>query len=411
MHNFAAISSPQLFSSKDEFFPLNTTNINDSIDVDITLSQLVPLHRFIHVNGSFISRNMEQSNVPVTINTKISYLYNFTVIQNEKKDTIDTQLVFNSYSNESTSFEILNKEVVGFDSIQLKLTVKSNYENVAGFKFHWSFNNPSAVKYSKTAKFIMSILLGYMLLVFCFYLKFDSDRFTQIFCIIFGIAGVLAPNPFSYILGYDSTYILDVALGAIFVALYRMFILSQLQLIRINSQRINQGFMVFSSIFFILYGLTDTIASYQRAELVSSSKYIVNEILQSEKVSFVFNIIYILISIIFLVSAYFNSEIISRKFFFFACVVFVSCMATVVAQILLLFVPEAMFSVAPQLFLYANYMTCASFSLYFLHPGGSLEYHQVGAKDDQQLILDVQNLSAGDSSDSDFNDEEEEEEE
>ncbi|OHT08851.1 hypothetical protein TRFO_22518 [Tritrichomonas foetus] len=414
MHLYAAIMAPELLSTKDEFFKLNSTEENVSIDVDITLSQLQNLHRFVDVNGSLITKTNKDFNLPIDVVCRTTFLSNFTVISNENSDKTTTNLVFHANSNQSSYFPVIHKTVNNYDSVQIKMTVTTNYHDIAGFQFHWAFSNPSAEKYNRAAKLLMSLLVGYMLVHFVFYLKFDAESFTQIFCIILGIAGIFSSNPIAYLLRDESTKLSDFILMAAFTGIFRTFILCQLELLRSHSQTPKTYITAIFAVLFSIHTAVDSTASYDRANFVASSESEVPVVLQMETVHVAFNVIYVILSIAYLiVAAIQNDGANPRRLLFFAIVVVLTALTTAIAQTYFVLTSTLMFSVIPQMLCSAIYITCAAFSLYLLHPGGGPEYRQVGeGKDDvEPMVLDVQQMSDGDDAELDDDEEEDEEEE
>lgn len=417
MHVYASIRSPPLLASKDEYFALNNTEENVSIDVDITLSQLQNLHRFIDVNGSLIRKSTSgDSNLEIEISERSTQLKNYEVVKSDNTEKKTMTLHWNDNNNKSSVFPVLHKEINDYDSLQCKLTVQTNYKDILGFDFHWQFSNPSAEKYSRAARLLMSFLIGYMLVVFAFYLKFDAETYTQIFCIILGIAGVFASNPLSLLLPASAgARISDHILMAVFTGVFRMFMLVSLELLRSHSTAPKTIVSILLGIFFGFYATVDAAASYDRANLVNGLEYEVNVVLSTEKALAVIHCIYIVASIAMLIAALIqNGGANARRNYLFTFCLAMSNLVTIITGIYFVFSGKFMFSVVPTMLNSAVNITCAAFCLFFLHPGGGPEYKQMDGNDDDQevMVLDIEQASDADSdseSESDDDDEDEKE--
>jgi predicted RND superfamily exporter protein len=103
--------------------------------------------------------------------------------------------------NQSSWFDVTSLASRDIDTLWRRLTVMADYRSIEAFLFHWDFGNSSAEKYNQSAKVLMSFLVGCMLVVFAFYLWFDSQYFTQLFLLVVGVTGVFAANPVNYFTG------------------------------------------------------------------------------------------------------------------------------------------------------------------------------------------------------------------
>jgi hypothetical protein len=181
MHTYAALRSPYLLSHKEEFFKVNSTEQNVSIDVDIALSQLQEGHRFVAVNGSLIRNTTDaDTTIPIDLTVRRTMTKNYSVISHDSDDKRRYTLQWEPGSNRSSPFDVVHVPVRGADTIQIKMTVQTDYTGVAGFQFRWDFASPSAAKYSRSGQLLLSFLIGYMLVVLAFYMKFDSESFTDL---------------------------------------------------------------------------------------------------------------------------------------------------------------------------------------------------------------------------------------
>lgn len=61
------------------------------------------------------------------------------------------------------------------------------------------------------------------------WLGFDTEGFNALFCLVLGVAGILAPNPMRLIV--DTPAWVDSALMSWYIGLFRLFCLAQLEMI------------------------------------------------------------------------------------------------------------------------------------------------------------------------------------
>ena len=236
LHILAAWRSPDLLSVKQEYFAFNKTQGEVSVDLDIVLSSLLSTHKFVNINGSILrdlSLGSEALSLPVEFTVKNDFYLNQTLKDSKEVDTKSEVLTFAENSKESSEYEVLQTDIKDFDTIQVKVTIKTNVTQVSGFLFNWSFANLSAAKYKRIACLLTSFLIGYMLVIFCSFIDLKTEAFTQIFCIIIGFVGILSSNPFALILSpVKGARISDSVLMAAFLALYRLFLITQLEMVR-----------------------------------------------------------------------------------------------------------------------------------------------------------------------------------
>ena len=416
MHTYAALRAPPLLASKEEFFKLNSTESNVSIDVDITLSQLQDLHRFIDVNCSFIRKEVaDDVTLPIDVKTSYSSMLNFVTVSEEKQDNRKFDLKFTAGSNRSTAFPVIKLTVKGIDTTTIRMTVQTQYANIEGFQFHWDFNNPSAEKYCSSAKLLMSFLIGYMLVIFAFYLKFDAESFTQIFLLVLGITGVFASNPLNIFLPTSSgAKISDHILMAVFIAVFRMFLMVQLELLRSHNTAPPTVLTIVLGVFFGFYATVDAAAAYDRQALVIASRTPDAVILPTEKALMFIDCLYIILSTGYLVlAAMMNQGANTRRVGYNGFAVCLTNLVTFITHVYFVLENIEMYSVMPQMLFSSIHVSLAAFSIFLLHCGGGPEYRPVDEKnagDEQAIMIDIERMS-GDEDDDDEDDDEDDDDE
>jgi hypothetical protein len=409
MHTYAALRAPPILASNEEFFKLNNTDENVSIDVDITLSQLQEGHRFVVVNGSLIAKSTElDKTLPIEVTTRQTLMKNYNVVNNNADEKRKYDLKFSPGSNRSSVFDVVRLAIGSSDTVQIRLTVQTDFTGIAGFRFHWDFANPSADKYAKSAKLLMSFLIGYMLVVFAFYLKFDAESFTQIFLLILGIAGVFASNPLAYFLKSKGTgaRISDHILLAVFSAVFRLFLLLELEMLRAHSTAPKTVFVVILALFFGFYATVDAAAGYDRQTHVLQAEGEVPVVLQTETALIALDGFYVAVSVIYLiVAAIQNDGINVRRLWFFGFAVIATGGVTLLTQVCFVLLNKYMYSVLSSMLFCSIHITVASMAIFLLHSGGGPEYTEMPKVDEHgPMVLD----QVSDDGDDDEEDDDEE---
>jgi hypothetical protein len=200
---------------------MNATDESSSIDIKVTLSQLIPGYRFISVNEPLLTNDTSTSPVlPIDLTVQ----KNFNPVEsnfNEGRRPID--VCFMAGKNQSSLFYVTGVVSRDIDTLRLRLPVMTDYRSIEVFLFHCGFGNSSAEKGGQSAKLLMSFLVGYMLVAFTFTLQFDNEYFIQVFLFVLG---VFAANPLNYFTrAAPCALISDHILMSVFITLFRVFVL------------------------------------------------------------------------------------------------------------------------------------------------------------------------------------------
>jgi hypothetical protein len=136
---------------------------------------------------------------------------------------------FNDGAQNSSLFQIAEVTVGAADEIQITLTLSEGFTDLVGLNLVWSFCNPGAYRFSHSVQLLLAFMVANVFTVYIFHLKFDSEKWTQVFLLVLGIAGIIGANPFAY-LWPDSDWIAwcDFVLPSAFVGIYRVFVRMQL---------------------------------------------------------------------------------------------------------------------------------------------------------------------------------------
>jgi hypothetical protein len=310
--------------------------------------------------------------------------------------------------------------VEGIDTIQIRLSARADFTKVAGIQFSWNFANPSADKYNRSTKLLLSFLVAYMLVLYAFYLKFDSESFTQVYLLVLGITGVFASNPINYFFpSVPGANVSDHILLAIFIAIYRMFLILELEMLRSHSTRPKTVLVAVLAIIFAFYATVDAAAGYDRQTHIANSEIETATVLQTEIARACLHSVYSIIALVYLIIAgVSNDGLNTRRLFFFGFSVISTVFVTLLSDVCLLFTNVWMYSVKPSLLATSIMTTLAALTLFLLHTGGGPEYVGLDkVKESDHQIIEIDQISedgadaaAGDADDDEEDDGEEEEE-
>ena len=368
LHVLAAWRSPDLLSLKHEYFAFNKTQGEVSVDLDIVLSSLLPTHKFVNVNGSIlrdISLSSESLTLPIEYSIKNDFYLNQTLKDSKETNLKSEDLTFAEGAKESSEYHVLQEDIKDFDTIQVKVTIKTNVTNVSGFLFSWAFANLSAAKYKRVACLLTSFLIGYMLVIFCSFINLETEAFTQIFCIIVGVVGIISSNPFALLLSpVKGARISDSVLMAAFLALYRLFLIAQLEMVRAHSTSPKIILLIILGLYFAFYSTINAAASYDRANFILDSVTISDVILPTEKLLMEIHASYTIICIIWIILAIKQSNgYTTRRMYLFIFFTVLTLVATLVSEVLFPLLNVFMFSILPSTVIASTHVTSAAFAI------------------------------------------------
>jgi hypothetical protein len=410
MHGYGAIRAPPILADKEEYYALNTTEGNVSIDVDITLSQLQAGHRFVTVNGSLVPRDASKAfTLPVEVSVRCTYLKNYNVTSKDANDVKSkSDLVYVAGENHTNFFEVTHANVLEIDTLQIRTTIQTDFATIGGFLFHWDFANPSAEKYDRSSKLLMSFLVGYMLVVFALYLKFDAESFTQIFLLVIGVTGVFASNPLTYFFPPGpGAHISDHIFMSVFQAVFRVFLIAQLELLRSHATSPPTIFLVILGVVFAFYATVQAAATYDRQAHVLQSQREQLIVLQTELALMILDGIFALGSIIYLIIAAVANEGANPRR---VCLIGVSLLGIVcsvlVSEVFFVLTGKKMYTTVPSLLTSSTHVTFAAIGLFLLHTGGGRQYDAIADQAKAEVVgMDIDRPT--DDGGSDDDDEEE----
>jgi hypothetical protein len=382
LHVLAALRAPLDHITKTEFYKPEMHPGISSCDIDFTLGALQPLHHFIKLHFSIVSDTVSTPlNLPFGVVVYLAEISDRFVTHTRTREFRNLTARFNKGQNHSLSQRLLHIPIHQFNLLQGRMNIRTDVQKVRAIVFTWELFNPSAVRYARTAKLLSSILIGYLLGVFIFYSKFDSDIWTQCFLIVLGITGVIASDPLGILTRLKLPLFLSLdVLPALFVCLYRAFLLLGLELLRSRSTKPSIQFLACLILFFASYAIVDGLAnSERRAQIAQETTFsLPNEIARSQ-----IGIVYLIIALGYCAVAAISSDRPgARKLLFFAVSTVLTGIVTVVVQIWPVWDGSAkQYSLFPQMLMSGVHSSFVAITLFMFHCVGDPDYRGIYGKE------------------------------
>jgi hypothetical protein len=331
----------------------------------------------------------------VDIASRSVFSKNETVMISVNQHPQTIKLEFLTGTRTSTPFRVMHKEVREFDTAQVRLTLSSDFDSVSGFLFHSSFANPSAFKFSRVARLLLSLLLGYMLIVYFSFLSFDDQLFTELFCVLLGVMGVLSCNPLAlFFPSAMSVQLLDHVSIAAFVALFRMFTLFQIEMIRGRSSSPNVLLVFIAALFFGCYATVEAGATFDRTMLFAEAEIETIVVLPTEALLINFDCAYGTLFVCWLLMASIHSGgFAAKRLFVISTLTVLGLAAAAFAHVFCIQTSTFAYTLIPTMVYAAVNLVAAAFAVFFLHCEGATYYKPIQATDEERLIPDEVTVS------------------
>jgi hypothetical protein len=267
-HFFFSWNAPSLFSSLSESALKDPTLGNHSLEISSTVSFLRPEHRFIAIECSLLRRRVpsKNSNSLISVRSKVVFRRNSKVIEKSVLAPASVRIDFLKGNPTSSSFRVLNRGIADFDSVWVHLSLNGSFNRIEGYKCNWFFMNPVAGRYIRVTRALVSLLPLFMLGMMTVAVRIELKTFTELFCLLLGIAGVFASNPASVILG-ESDGVADHVALAVYIALFRLFCLAQLDMVRLDGVSPDPILFLASGGFLSFFVMVVASASLERASV------------------------------------------------------------------------------------------------------------------------------------------------
>lgn len=391
VHFIVALNAPSVISTHNDYFNITSRGINSTNQVDVTLPELEKRHRFVRVECRFMRENViEKSHMEFETKVLTTIVKESDIILKNTTERMIQEVWFNDNSLSSTIFFVLKQEIKDFDLIQFKLQVTGDFTKINFFNFLYHYGNLSVDEYGRSDKLLMTILTCYMLYVYIRNLKFSNEMFTQVLCLVLGFSGIFALNPIQLFITKPSNGMIfsSYVYQAIFFALFRVFIISQIYLLFSKRSSPPLSIILILIIIFGIYSILQASASYDRNKFIKETQLIRCKILFTEKILVYFHYTYILTTClsILLVLKIVSTSI---KFFWHSTIILVTSFSTWYSGIYCVLTGKHMFSYAPEMVQISFHIVSAAFTLFFFTNNFELEYKKVQDSSQDNSVLTI----------------------
>jgi hypothetical protein len=393
VHAWAAIGCPSFFGTKDDYLNLSASAVSTSVQyVEVRIADLTQVHRFISLNFSLVSNGSTAAHThgveavvrPVTWNDSAIV---FDAGEVKRRGFVD----FARKKPISSSFELVRQPVTDFNALRVKLTIRTNYTGIRGFKFAWHFMDPDASRYLTTSDLLVSCLVAYMSRIFVGRLKFDGESFTQAFLVIVGLAGIMSSNPIRELVGPTASpglVIADHVLMALFNAVFRMFIIVELELLRGGYSKPAPILVVVLAVVFGFYATLDAAASYDRRMHIKQSDTDAPVVLSTEWALLLAHLSYHCAAGIVVCSATKVSDGTStRRLMYIAGCLVGTGISTLMTEGWCVLTNTQMYSVVLPLLQHSMMGTFAAMTLFLFRTGGDRQYQNLAASQGKDGVV------------------------
>jgi hypothetical protein len=202
--------------------PLTQAYNNRMADIRIGIDSLVPANQYIRLTGALLRHSVLRD-------------WNGTILVNASAECADGAVLrtpranlsyaFQKSDDVSSSISILNIPIKEFNAIALNVTFETDLFFCKGFRFTYSFADPTVARFENTARTLLSGCALYSFVAYIASLRAASKSSLQIAAIAVGAAAVLSPNPLALFLPAGFAPWLAPVLAALFLAVFRWFVL------------------------------------------------------------------------------------------------------------------------------------------------------------------------------------------
>jgi hypothetical protein len=215
-----------------------------------------------------------------------------------------------------------------------------------------------------------------MLIVYCVYLRFGADRFTELSVVALGLSGVLASNPIGLLLGLRTEFA-GIVLMSCYVSLFRMVCMCQLAMVAQQRTAPNIVVLLILAGYFGFYTAIETTTNFRLPMFFSDFENIMTNTGQLVWLLGSYSAISAMFLAVALVG---SSEVSRRRLCWFSFLLLADVAGNWGVFWGSLSCRKFAWSVLPSVIRAAVPLTGGAFSLFLLHSAGEREYQQM--KDD-----------------------------
>jgi hypothetical protein len=268
LHTYAALRAPPYLITQSGYYARNKSvrNADTIFNVQLTVSELLNEHRFVRVKTAMITDDISEDRAfVVNWSSRNNLQRGYFVVQKDIVINHTLEFLFKSGEPESSYLQVANCPLLDMDKAEVGLTFKGDFTRILGANLIWTVGNPDADEYVRSFNLKLSFACCYLLVIFAYHVKFDSESFSVIYMLIVGITGVFFSNPLHHFFpDLVPGEMLDDVFLSLYLGFYRMFLIVQLELLRANNSR--PGFVqsILIGSFFAIFTIADSAARFDR---------------------------------------------------------------------------------------------------------------------------------------------------
>ncbi|KAH0785439.1 hypothetical protein GPJ56_010666 [Histomonas meleagridis] len=373
MQIYSGLIAPSNISLRQNIYSTVDYNEISPIDFEVSFSSLSTRHSFIDVDLTLIRNEASiQEGMDITINHQIIFYKKQAMVKNASLNGQTKNVMFEANQESSEMVSILSTPIDDFDSALLKISIKANYKKINSIKFTTTYYNPNSQRFVDSLGFLNSILFVYMLIVFTMSSFKSESKFIRFMCIVLAILGISASNPISIFLNDSKFYLMLAPICiALAISFFRFSIFAIIERIRHN----NSVNMIFIVLFIIAFGSNFFIMALALHERFNSnfSPTPFLEPFYSEKVNSLFDAVYVVLTVIYLIILLINNySKRPRQVIFCLVMLIITDISTLFSNTYCLFNTDFIASNKRILTFEFVHLTCMAFTIYFHQPSENL---------------------------------------
>jgi hypothetical protein len=387
----SSLTAPKFISSNSEYFNVSEFDSRSTLDFDITLYDLEDVHRFFEISAILIRRAPPKSPLVRELNYSCRPVffknYTATNVVLFERGTINVHFK----SRTSDPFCLLQKEVVDYDTAQVRISLTADFRKLDGCELRWTIADPSFVDYSHFLKGCLSVLHIYMLANYLLWLKFGEISLVELLCVILGSSGMISCNPRTIRKDPSSSAnFSDHVLFAGYVAMFRMFCLLQLDMIRSRRRSLDWRSVLAAAMFYALFGYVEASADFDHMQAIYESRTEIQVKLPITKMGLAFFLLHVGVSTFWIIVAVANCLPHSRRRLVMIILALVAeTVATCFGHFFWAQSHKFSYSLVPETMQVTVQMTLGAFVLFLMHPeGGDRSLDQKAYTHGTDMLLD-----------------------
>jgi uncharacterized membrane protein YuzA (DUF378 family) len=296
---------------------------------------------------------------------------------------------FSDGAQNSSLFLITQAGVATVGTMEVGLSIGGTFEGVIGVNLAWRFCNPGAYRLAQIVQLAVTFLAIDVFAVYLLDLQFDSEKWTQIFLIAVGIAGILAATPLGSFFSSHRVNRIEFFLPCFFVVLLRSFVLLQFYLLTAKMTTIQFARTLLTVLLFLIYAVFDAEAAFNRRTALLQTMTNAPLLLPLEQAVGAYDLAYMIGSIYAFVRTALLSEAASRRrVWLLAVTLLTTHTGTIIARPWFAAGHWYSVTVLPQILYVSLHVSMGSALLFLLRTEAAQQYRNI-EKQDGTIVLDV----------------------